>query len=136
MAAAVRAPISLRAGALNELLGTPRPTPNARPDPGAALRVPFRTLRVLARLRLPPWRDTCLYRSVAECLVLRRYGIPCQLRIGVAPRAVGTQSIRAHAWVERFDREEGRAAPAGMAALQGRTVPRRSTPTHGDSLTR
>jgi hypothetical protein len=110
---------------LNELLGAPRPTRNARRDPGAALRAAHRTLRVLARLHLPPWRDTCLYRSVAECLVLRRCGIPCQLRIGVAPRAVGADGIRAHAWVERLDREEGRAAPAPMAALQWRAVPPR-----------
>jgi hypothetical protein len=57
---------------------------------------------VLARIPGGIWRTTCLYRSVAECMVLVRLGVPAVLRIGVCAGAVGhAPSIAAHAWVER-----------------------------------
>ena len=71
-------------------------------------------LRLLARARFLPWRNTCLYRSVAECLVLRHYGIPCRLRIGVQNSQPPGGAIAAHAWVVRADRA---AAPASLATL-------------------
>jgi hypothetical protein len=87
-----------------------------------ALRVAFSALRVLARLRRlgGPWRNTCLYRSVAGCLVLRRHGSVATLRLGarasraetgasvtgmgsstdVSAAAPGHVGVSAHAWVE------------------------------------
>jgi hypothetical protein len=68
-------------------------------------------LRVLARTRLPWWRNTCLYRALAECLVLRRYGIPCRVELGVT-RPGDTTAIGAHAWVVRGDAEPEPSAGA------------------------
>ena len=72
-----------------------------------------------AALCVPYWlrgarRNTCLYRSVAECLVLRHYGIACRLRIGVQNSQPPGGAIAAHAWVVRGDRE---AAPASLTTL-------------------
>ena len=67
-------------------------------DPTAALRAALGTLRILARARLPWWRNTCLYRALAECLVLRRYGIASHVELGVTRSGEG---IGAHAWVVR-----------------------------------
>lgn len=53
----------------------------------------------LSRLPRSPWRNTCLYKSIAECLVLRHYGIPAQIRIGVRNEAPPDGPIVAHAWV-------------------------------------
>jgi hypothetical protein len=53
----------------------------------------------LRRLNVNRWRVTCLYRSVAECLVLRELGFPARVLIGArADERSGT--IAAHAWVE------------------------------------
>lgn len=81
------------------------PGPAADPRVVAALRAAKRTLALLARSRFL-WRNTCLYRSVAECLVLRYYGRAAFVRIGVRYDA-GTAStgmdehllVQAHAWV-------------------------------------
>ena len=51
-------------------------------------------------MRLPWWRNTCLYRALAECLVLRRYGIACRVELGVT-RLGKPAAIGAHAWVVR-----------------------------------
>lgn len=42
-------------------------------------------------------RGNCLSRSIALCWLLRRRGLPAQLRIGA--RKIGNQ-LEAHAWVE------------------------------------
>jgi hypothetical protein len=84
-----------------------------RGHPAEALRVAHRALRVLARTRLPWWRNTCLYRALAECLVLRHYGIACRVELGVT--RPGGRAIGAHAWVVR-----GRGEPeleAGSLAV-------------------
>ena len=73
-------------------------------------------LRVLARARLPWWRNTCLFRAVAECIVLRRYGIPCRVELGVT-RPGDRSTIGAHAWVVRGDAEPSPAA-AAMTVLR------------------
>ena len=70
-------------------------------------------LRVLARARLPWWRNTCLFRAVAECLVLRRYGIPCRVELGVTRPGNGS-AIGAHAWVVRGDVEP---APTAVSMI-------------------
>lgn len=110
----VRSPLGVLAGAraalasrrwidgprLTELLRDPPPAPERR-VPRGATGAAMLLLKALARLPGSPWRNTCLYRSVAECLVLRRYGVPAMLRIGVKN---GDGDIEAHAWVVRADR--------------------------------
>lgn len=98
--AALRTPSWLRDGRYRRLVeGVEQrhPSPVA-PDLG--LRAARATLRVLGRVPLLPWRNTCLYRSVAECLVLSRVGIACRLRVGVRHGAAQPGSVEAHAWVE------------------------------------
>lgn len=60
-----------------------------------------RTLRVLARLPGRRWRATCLYRSVAACLVRRELGLPVRLALGVRPDALQPRGVAAHAWTEK-----------------------------------
>lgn len=96
--AALRAPLWLRGRRWTELL-TPPAGGSAAPPRGAA-RAARGAVRVLASVPGSPWRNTCLYRSVAECLALRRYGVPAVVRIGVrAADGAGKQPILAHAWV-------------------------------------
>ena len=52
--------------------------------------------RMLAALPRPLWRTSCLYRSIAECLTLRSYGVPATVVMGV--RRAG-EKVQAHAWV-------------------------------------
>jgi len=99
---ALSLPLWLGGSRLAELVrapgeGAPR---SRRGNPAAALQAAHRALRVLARTRLPWWRNTCLYRALAECLVLRRYGIACRVELGVTRPGTGT-AIGAHAWVVR-----------------------------------
>lgn len=63
-------------------------------------------LRVLERLPLSPWRSTCLYRSVARCLLLRWRGVAARVRLGARRPDDGSRALAAHAWVE----VEGEAA--------------------------
>jgi hypothetical protein len=72
-----------------------------------SLRYSRHALRLLAALPGGRWRNTCLYRSAAECLLFRGYGIPARLCLGVRRGAAETGGgevhpcdIRAHAWVE------------------------------------
>lgn len=44
-----------------------------------------------------PWKTTCLERSLTLWWLLRRTGVPCELRIGVRR---GETGVEAHAWVE------------------------------------
>jgi hypothetical protein len=64
-----------------------------------AVRVAHRALAWLVRVRPSRWRATCLHRSVAECVVLRTYGLPARVVIGVGNGAAPATTI-AHAWVE------------------------------------
>ena len=99
--AALVAPRWIEGPRLAELL---RPPVRSRPEtrvPRGATGSALRLIPLLARLPGRHWRNTCLYRSVAECLVLRRYGVPATLRIGVKN---GSGDIEAHAWVVRADR--------------------------------
>lgn len=68
-------------------------------DARLAAMLSHRVLGRLARLRPARWRSTCLYRSVAECLVLRRLGHPARVVIGVGADD-GALGVMAHAWVE------------------------------------
>jgi hypothetical protein len=97
--AALRVPLWLRGRRWTELLSPPASTAAAAPPRGTA-RAARGAVRVLAAVPGSPWRNTCLYRSVAECLALRRYGVPAVVRIGVrAADGPGKQPILAHAWV-------------------------------------
>ena len=60
-----------------------------------ALRVANGTLRHLSRTRTA-WRNTCLYRSMAQYLVLRDFGRPAAIRIGVQG---ADDEVAAHSWV-------------------------------------
>lgn len=64
-----------------------------------ATRAAGGALRRLARLPRSPWRSTCLYRSIAECLILRHYGVEAAIRIGVRNESPPDGPIVAHAWV-------------------------------------
>jgi hypothetical protein len=68
-------------------------------DARLAVHLSHRVLGRLARIRPARWRSTCLYRSVAECLVLRALGHPARVVIGVGAGA-GALGVMAHAWVE------------------------------------
>src|SRR4029077_20313048 len=80
---ALAVPLRLRGSGIARLIRGVPPLGRERGNPTAALRAAHALLRILARTRLPWWRNTCLYRAVAECLVLRYYGIPSRVRLGV-----------------------------------------------------
>jgi hypothetical protein len=133
VAAALQSPLWLRRNNLVELIGEPDPIDLIRAThaerAGPALRAAHATLRLLGRAAFPLWRNTCLYRAVAECLVLRRCGIPCRLELGVGH--LGTRGwglgvgndeelgkITAHAWVVRADGAATASPPAALAVLR------------------
>lgn len=105
--AAVNAPAWIAADRLAELLTLPADTPSVpHLEPHAALRAARRTLRLLSWLPGERWRTSCLYESVAECLVLRRSGVPAAVCIGVKREGDGApgnavRGLSAHAWVAR-----------------------------------
>lgn len=71
--------------------------------PEAMVRAARATLARLARIPFSPWRNTCLFRSIAICRCLRDAGVPARLRIGVsgdAEAAGAGDRVAAHAWVE------------------------------------
>jgi hypothetical protein len=84
-----------------ELLAPAQPasTRATRRDATRAVIVSRFVLYRLARLRPGRWRWTCLYRSAAECLVLRTLGHPARVVIGVGATD-GALGVMAHAWVE------------------------------------
>ena len=99
LSAGLRAPLWLRGRRWTELLRPPASSrPGAAPARGS-VRASRAAIRWLARLPGDTWRNTCLYRSVAECLVLRHYGVPAVVRIGVRPDDEPGAGILAHAWV-------------------------------------
>ena len=88
------------AGGLPALLVAPPTLAPRSLDPtaaAAATRAALAALRWLARLPGRRWRDTCLFRATAECLVLRAAGLPALVRLGVAVEA---PDVVAHAWAE------------------------------------
>ena len=97
--AAWRAPAIISHG-LAELLAPPSPA-SVRDgvDARLAVRASYAAIARLARVAPGRWRNTCLYRSVAECLVLRSFGLPAYVVIGVGNGAEPADVI-AHAWVE------------------------------------
>ena len=69
------------------------------PDLVVALRVANGSVRQLARTHTA-WRNTCLYRSAAQYLVLRDFGRDAAIRIGVKQVAHDDEGeVAAHSWV-------------------------------------
>jgi hypothetical protein len=66
-------------------------------DATLASRAAHAAARRFARLSPARWRNSCLYRSVAECLALRALDLPARVVIGVGASA---DDVIAHAWVE------------------------------------
>jgi hypothetical protein len=64
-----------------------------------AVRAAHSAIARFARLRPEHWRNSCLFRSVAECLVLRAHGLPALVVLGVGTAGERADVI-AHAWVE------------------------------------
>ncbi len=120
--AALDAPEWVRSKRLGELLAFPaggraaQGVPHAEPQ--RALRSARRALRVLARLPGDRWRASCLYESVAECLVLRRAGIPAAVCIGVKREPDGSRGLAAHAWVARNEADTQFHGFATMGVLE------------------
>ncbi|MDH3495215.1 MAG: lasso peptide biosynthesis B2 protein [Gemmatimonadota bacterium] len=88
-------------------------------DPTAAITTAHRALRILARIPGGPWRNTCLYRGAAECLLLRAHGVAARLSIGVESRPHSAPGVEAHAWVETdAERVAPRSAPPTPATVR------------------
>ena len=69
------------------------------PDLVVALRVANGAVRQLARTHTA-WRNTCLYRSAAQYLVLRDFGRDAAIRIGVKQVVHEDEGdVAAHSWV-------------------------------------
>lgn len=111
VAAAVRVPVYLRGMRLRALMEPPTSGTHGAEAPRGAVGAAYRCVALLARVPGLPWRNTCLYRSVAECLVLRRYGVPAYVRIGVRNEDPPHGAIVAHAWVVRTTAEDGVTTP-------------------------
>lgn len=109
--AALRAPLWIRDGRWRGLLAPSADAPTGR-DPAPAIRAALLTLRILGRVPGTPWRNTCLFRGVAECLVLRGCGVNARLRIGVGTEGA---EVIAHAWVVRGDQPDADADPAAAS---------------------
>lgn len=78
-------------------------TPLTPIDSQLAIRVSRHTLHTLARLPASPWRNTCLFKSASECLILRRLGVPARIALGVKKESSLSSDatpVQAHAWVE------------------------------------
>lgn len=100
-ASALALPLQLASARLPRLLAEPVSLSPARlGDTDAALRAGLFTLRVLARLRLPLWKNTCLYRSALRCHLLRLAGVPAVMRIGARRPEGPSGGLSLHAWVE------------------------------------
>lgn len=98
---ALRVPLWLRGRRWQELLVPPAAAAVHPDPPRGVIRASRVVIRVLSAVPGLPWRNTCLYRSVAECLALRRYGVPAVVRIGVRAGQGAETPIVAHAWVVR-----------------------------------
>ena len=109
---ALTTPVWLRADRLQHLM-VEGATGRASTRPvEPAVRAARAALARLARIPFSPWRNTCLYRSIAICRCLRDAGIPARIRIGVSGgegSAAAADRVAAHAWVE-----SGHAVDSGL----------------------
>ena len=103
MRAALRAPLWVSGERLKSALAAEvdQTSKRVHTDPSlvVALRVANGAVRQLARTHTV-WRNTCLYRSAAEYLVLRDFGRQAAIRIGVkGGHHENEGDIAAHSWV-------------------------------------
>lgn len=106
--AAWRAPAVIANGLAAQLVPPPltdmAPTAEHRAMAAFGARAAHGAVARLARGAPARWRNSCLYRSVAECLVLRGIGLPARVVIGVGsgPSTADPADapVIAHAWVE------------------------------------
>jgi hypothetical protein len=103
MSAALRAPFWISGARLKSALEAEvdQSAKRQHTDPAlvVALRVANGAVRQLARTHTA-WRNTCLYRSAAQYLVLRDFGRPAAIRIGVkGGHHENEPGIAAHSWV-------------------------------------
>ena len=101
--AALRAPLWVSGARLKSALEAEVDERSRRdrvdPELVVALRVANGTVRQLARTHTA-WRNTCLYRSAAQYLVLRDFGRDAAIRIGVKPVVHEDDvEVTAHSWV-------------------------------------
>ena len=116
--AAYRSAAWIASPRFSELLALPASASNVPvAEPEGALRAARRALRLLARLPGRRWRASCLYESVAECLVLRQSGVPAAVCIGVKRGADGQPGLQAHAWVARNESDRRFHGFSTMAVL-------------------
>ena len=98
---ALTSPIWIDQKGLHALLRWPSSVDGAGHHATAAVRAAAAVLARLSRLPLSPWRNTCLYRSIAICLSLRSCGVRARLRLGVrSPESGEENGVFAHAWVD------------------------------------
>ncbi len=103
MSAALRAPFWVSGSRLKSALEAQVDSRSKRvhTDPGlvVALRVANGSIRHLARTHTA-WRNTCLYRSAAQYLVLKDFGRGAAIRIGVKNAGHEDEGeVAAHSWV-------------------------------------
>lgn len=103
MSAAIRAPFWISGSRFKSALEAQVDADNKRvhTDPGlvVALRIANGSIRQLARTHTA-WRNTCLYRSAAQYLVLKDFGRPAAIRIGVKDGVHKDEGdVLAHSWV-------------------------------------
>ena len=103
MSAAVRAPFWISGrrlkSALEAQVDTSAKRTHGDPNVVVALRVANGSIRQLARTHTA-WRNTCLYRSAAQYLVLKDFGRHAAIRIGVKNAThVDDGDVTAHSWV-------------------------------------
>jgi hypothetical protein len=104
LAAALRTPLWVGGARLKSVLESELDASEVHSVPDEALVLSLRisngAIRHLSRTHTA-WRNTCLYRSMAQYLVLKEHGRSAAIRIGVAPRNAHHDQIRmtAHSWV-------------------------------------
>ena len=125
MSAALRAPFWVHGKRLRGALEAQveRAINRAQADPAlvVSLRVANGSIRQLSRTRTA-WKNTCLYRSVAQYLVLKDYGRSAAIRIGVRNTPHKDDGdVAAHSWVLHDGPEKVQDAETGYEELGFRT---------------
>jgi hypothetical protein len=111
VAARLRAPALLGRRSLPDVLAALAPPHADRAVPRAvAEAAALDSERLVGRLRVVP--DTCLYRSLARWVVLRRAGHAARFVMALDPRS---REIEGHAWVELDGEPVGEALEPGLA---------------------
>jgi len=120
-AAAFLSPLVVNSRCFSWLLVAPKQWCREGREHADAMWAAHLVLRTLSRLPNSPWRTTCLYRCVSECLVHRYYGEVAVVRLGVRAARPPVRGIVAHAWVGRaleHVEAESECADVGFAVLE------------------